>query len=543
MRKSTRIVKKLLALFLVVLMSINTLGAVVSDNDGSAFITKAEFDSLKNDFQSQIDQYNTSIDSKIDGAIASYLAGINVAKKTTFTLDRNAGYTFPLYMDGGDKLWNDPTSNYYDISVPKAVIKRAELWDDSRYMGYTKWKYNQDNNMNVSIGTLVGAGYTVARIGVREYAYEYPGRFGTTFEVERTALKRKVDGTTENFIWKINNFGTCQNEVYYIGDVAQGEALNDGGPDRSNNMVFHYLSAYGFPDAGNASPLTISHLTSSKSQWTPTQFTGGGAGNNNNSVAKLYTGVSNYSHIKNQWSCAWKNESRDLGSPLTVVPNWESTGLRHWCYAGNTSIQANRKGIWRLNPYTGTSLENTPVTIYTQPMGYKHLVAFRFTGTRTTAPNFNAWGYFAWPNFQSATNNDLNTGSNAVFSQLPASVVYWEDNDGDMHFMDEGFYLTKMTGEGECEFSVKFGTDSGTKNLNFIASTKPFDRSITAADYIKVKIGNEERISWELQTGQKYGIKIENLEKNDKVYLYWKPRTQGQYIFLNEITDMYQTIS
>ncbi|MBP3200442.1 MAG: hypothetical protein J6M39_02180 [Lachnospiraceae bacterium] len=82
MRKSTRIVKRVLALFLVVLMSINTLGAVVSDNDGSAFITKAEFDSLKNNFQSQIDQYNTSIDSKIDGAIASYLAGINVAKKS-----------------------------------------------------------------------------------------------------------------------------------------------------------------------------------------------------------------------------------------------------------------------------------------------------------------------------------------------------------------------------------------------------------------------------------------------------------------------------
>ena len=37
MRKSTRIVKRLFALFLVVLMSINTLGAVVSDNDGSAY--------------------------------------------------------------------------------------------------------------------------------------------------------------------------------------------------------------------------------------------------------------------------------------------------------------------------------------------------------------------------------------------------------------------------------------------------------------------------------------------------------------------------
>ena len=69
-------VKKLLALFLVVLISIESFAAAVSDNDGSAFITKAEFDSLKNNFQSQIDQYNTSIDSKIDNAIANYLAGI-----------------------------------------------------------------------------------------------------------------------------------------------------------------------------------------------------------------------------------------------------------------------------------------------------------------------------------------------------------------------------------------------------------------------------------------------------------------------------------
>ena len=87
MRKGTRIVKRCLALFLVVLMSINTMGAVVSDNDGSAFITKAEFDSLKNNFQSQIDQYNTSIDSKIDGAIASYLAGIKVSKDTTYKVE------------------------------------------------------------------------------------------------------------------------------------------------------------------------------------------------------------------------------------------------------------------------------------------------------------------------------------------------------------------------------------------------------------------------------------------------------------------------
>ena len=103
MRKSTRIVKRALALFLVVLMSINTMGAVVSDNDGSAFITKAEFDSLKNNFQNQIDQYNTSIDSKIDGAIASYLSGIKVDTKTTIN---------PLVEKYKDLYWCHDFSMY-----------------------------------------------------------------------------------------------------------------------------------------------------------------------------------------------------------------------------------------------------------------------------------------------------------------------------------------------------------------------------------------------------------------------------------------------
>ena len=89
MRKGLRLIKRLVALCLVLLLSIENFAAVVSDNDGSAFITKAEFDSLKNEFQAQIDQYNTSIDSKIDGAIASYLAGIKLDKQTKINMIDN----------------------------------------------------------------------------------------------------------------------------------------------------------------------------------------------------------------------------------------------------------------------------------------------------------------------------------------------------------------------------------------------------------------------------------------------------------------------
>ena len=112
MKKSTRIVKRLLALFLVVLMSINTFTAVVGDNDGAAFITKAEFDSLKNDFQSQLDRYNSSIDNKIDGAIASYLASLNVAKKALASNTRSViAYPLNIYCASFHTL------SFYDLKL------------------------------------------------------------------------------------------------------------------------------------------------------------------------------------------------------------------------------------------------------------------------------------------------------------------------------------------------------------------------------------------------------------------------------------------
>ena len=82
MRKKVGIIKRASVLLLVFLLSINSFAAIVSDNDGSAFITKSEFDALKSSFQSQIDTYNNSLDSKIDGAIASYLAGIKLSKES-----------------------------------------------------------------------------------------------------------------------------------------------------------------------------------------------------------------------------------------------------------------------------------------------------------------------------------------------------------------------------------------------------------------------------------------------------------------------------
>ena len=87
---------KILFLLLILLLCINSFAAVVSDNDGAAFITKAEFDSLKNSFQSQLDDYNSGLDNKIDGAISSYLSGVRVSKTTTIN---------PIVSNYADIMW------------------------------------------------------------------------------------------------------------------------------------------------------------------------------------------------------------------------------------------------------------------------------------------------------------------------------------------------------------------------------------------------------------------------------------------------------
>ncbi|MBR0039030.1 MAG: hypothetical protein IJP71_03380 [Lachnospiraceae bacterium] len=138
--------KKALCLVFAFLLSIESFAAAVSDNDGAAFITKAEFDSLKNDFQSQIDQYNTSIDSKIDAAIASYLNGIVVTKQVDLNTpygdykidDGQATSTVAWY--GGSTGAN--VSLATDREVPNNLITTFHNYrwnnDDSR-MYYSLW--------------------------------------------------------------------------------------------------------------------------------------------------------------------------------------------------------------------------------------------------------------------------------------------------------------------------------------------------------------------------------------------------------------------
>ena len=191
-------------------MSINSFAAVVGDNDGAAFITKAEFESLKNDFQTQINRYNSSLDNKIDGAIASYLAGVTVAKVSqlvnlTTTAKNDSAYNI------GFVSWEAPNVSRDAVDVAAGLYwfrqhgssaDRVSERDDGAILG----------NFGLNNGPAWGGGivdqryhdYDKTTSNYDSYLYLIEWPFA-----EQNADTRKSEGNLTGFTLKYTNRYRC----------------------------------------------------------------------------------------------------------------------------------------------------------------------------------------------------------------------------------------------------------------------------------------------------------------------------------------------
>ena len=190
MQKKHRKIKisVLLLASIILMMTICSHSAAVSDNDGSAFITKAEFDSLKNDFQHQLTEYNSNIDGKIDAAISGYLSGLTT--KETYNVDSilNQLKSYHFTKD----------FNYFG--------KKTNIGDYYRYWAYYYFTYGQNA---LSTGDSVYYG-----VGLR-------GGTNVTEPVEKTS-----GSTNSNYIicgdsnWNnsyiVPNYGVESYNYYYM---------------------------------------------------------------------------------------------------------------------------------------------------------------------------------------------------------------------------------------------------------------------------------------------------------------------------------------
>ena len=164
MNKHLKRIKKFLILIFISFLCKDNIAAIVGGSDGSAFITKSIFENMKTDFDTQLSRYNSSLESKIDGAIANYLAGIKLIKKIEIPLQVK-NYDEMMWQHGLQLYgkWKDFTANktytYQNTDkwcYPNLAQKRHYI----RETVLMAWDHWQDAYSSPDIGlkfTITGA--------------------------------------------------------------------------------------------------------------------------------------------------------------------------------------------------------------------------------------------------------------------------------------------------------------------------------------------------------------------------------------------------
>lgn len=120
MKDSVKFIKRIVSLSVIILLlfSVMPYAAVVDSSDGKAFVTKEVFENLKKKFDAQLDIYESSLNNKIDGAIANYIKSQVAGYVTSNIL--NSKYKKVSSINGVfTNEWNMPemrllfTFNYY----------------------------------------------------------------------------------------------------------------------------------------------------------------------------------------------------------------------------------------------------------------------------------------------------------------------------------------------------------------------------------------------------------------------------------------------
>ena len=225
MNKSTWI-KRAVATFLVVLMSINSFAAVVGDNDGAAFITKAEFESLKNEFQNQINRYNSSLDNKIDGVIANYVAGIKIGStklvKNLVTNYSDICWKRNLDFYGERRDYTNFTTKTTSVGWFVPVFHEAMVFRNQQmYLHLQPWIAFLSMSNNSLFGNLDLSANPDEKIWLNDYDGRAPGIW--VFECKYDNKDEFIIESSGDAISKI-----CSNNNYMSGRVKNGYGDNNG---------------------------------------------------------------------------------------------------------------------------------------------------------------------------------------------------------------------------------------------------------------------------------------------------------------------------
>ena len=569
MKRYKKKLKKGLASLIAMLLCFNSFAAVVSDNDGSAFITKAEFDSLKNNFQAQINAYNTNIDNKIDEAISSYLSGIKVAKEYILYLDPNCKYTFPLYYDPNQYWDNYDISGGYKLFQPEFHIEKYV----QRYTGLfypansTQGTWNKSTSANGQISLArnawpandsTGNNNSFSAFVRYKLKYDFDGKFGLLNTVKRLSTTRKVNGTNYT-LYKLDNEGIGKLVHAYETTVdfgPQNHTMYGQGTSAYSTGASRFLGVaqqqYGVTGSGTNTRYSIKDPTSSFTRAKVTKSESPARGPswvNQSNVANLGNKGDKKTCVQvaalefTSTSFAAENTAKNTWTekPLAEAANYEKPNQRNMIFSRDTFMPVAYDYDYALT----ADLQKGVDTIYTiagagnsnDTIDSIRACAFR-TGTffaKTSnallgVPPLKTWTWHSNTKYAPATSDQ--------FSYLPATLVTYTDKNNKTHYMDEGMYLGSIDRDGEVSMNLKFKKDYGSgSQVELHISKKPFTYDFKDADLVEYTIDTTKEKNQRLEYDKNYLVRIKDVKKGDELYLEWAPTNSGDLSALTSFSD------
>ena len=173
MKKTYKMFTRLIAILSILAMSTNSFAAV-GGNDGSAFVTKAEFDALVNTFNEQMDNYAASLETKVDGAIANYLTSLDstqtIALENYIEAAKNANIKNVQFMK-----WVVPqaTKDVDDVSAGMCYYFACGCDPDSNITGTGLYNFMGCNSAAAWAGVYRTNRYTNFTGNVNNYTSSY----------------------------------------------------------------------------------------------------------------------------------------------------------------------------------------------------------------------------------------------------------------------------------------------------------------------------------------------------------------------------------
>lgn len=472
-----KLFKKSLTIILVICAIGQSFAAVVSDNDGSAFISKAEFDSLKNTFQSQLDQYNTSIDSKIDNAISSYLAGVKVQKiENRKILFSGLQHVSSLDLDSDELKWKDSSpAGMWLVDVIGFQSGNVTIWGDDFDDEFTR------------LGNSQGHDYWLQ---LKFEPQGWAGKGGIISKLDKTKNTATWEGFSDNITGWLINTNTYARDALAIA------------PNELPTIDAQW-------DQANTNWYTISGANIENNLVLRTKTNAQGSDMQRDHYLRSYS--EKYESMKHINAIIWTKYSQS-----NFVPNDEILGFgNNNPYKDGTKPRINFTDTMLYSGYFSIRQQQPNASDPSKPIEARH------SGERIKHYVFPSDPMYSnsliFPGYKFADSYITN------YNQLKNKNIT-NPSDGLAMFLYQGLPLCIANAEEQIEWPVQF---SDSETYEVVASFKPFDDNMdNDTDWINI---STDKLNWSKRavinngTGKIYFDFINHgaARKNSVIYVKW----------------------